>query len=120
LQLAAAASSPVVNLFPPDTMARVYRHSSGIPRLINTLCENALITAFARQSPSVTPDVIDEVATDFRLSVSHPPRPGAQEQEGNEVWQAVKTLLQLHDHLQSVRMQEDDGTIPITPRSQRI
>ena len=30
-------------------MAEIYRHSQGIPRLINTICENALITAYARQ-----------------------------------------------------------------------
>ena len=125
LQLSAAANSPATSLFPAETMARVFRHTSGIPRLINTVCENALITAFARQSPEVTPDVIDEVAMDFRLNISQPPKPGlAAEPEGNEMWQAVKTLLELHDHLQTVRMQDpdrdDDGTIEISPRSHPI
>ncbi len=48
LQLAGATSN-VTTLFPSETIAKVYRHSRGIPRLINTVCENALITAFARQ-----------------------------------------------------------------------
>src|SRR5450755_3056799 len=68
LQLAGATSN-VTTLFPSDTIAKVYRHSRGIPRLINTVCENALITAFARQTPLVEPDVVDEVAADFRLGV---------------------------------------------------
>jgi len=123
LQLS-AANSHAETIFPAETMARVFRHSSGIPRLINTVCENALITAFARQSPEVTPDVIDEVAIDFRLNVSHPPKVSNAEPEGNEMWQAVKTLLELHDHLQTVRMQnpdpDDDGPMSISPRNQRI
>src|SRR6266571_8274355 len=60
LQLAVTNSHAAV-IFPTETMARVYSHSRGIPRLINTVCENALITAYARQARCVTPDIIDEV-----------------------------------------------------------
>jgi general secretion pathway protein A len=116
LQLA-GASAQSSTLFPPDTMARVFRHSSGIPRLINTVCENALITAFARQSQVVTPDIIDEVASDFRLSITHTPK--AIEENNSEVWQAVKTLLQLHDQLQGPR-REEDVSLTLSPRRQRV
>jgi general secretion pathway protein A len=67
LQLAGATSS-TGDLFPEETIAEVYRHSRGIPRVINTLCENALIGAYARQLRSVPPDIIDEVTADFRLN----------------------------------------------------
>jgi general secretion pathway protein A len=67
LQLAGANSS-TGDLFPEETIAEVYRHSRGIPRVINTLCENALIGAYARQLRSVPPDIIDEVTADFRLN----------------------------------------------------
>ena len=116
LQLA-GASAQSSTLFPPDTMARVFRHSSGIPRLINTVCENALITAFARQSQVVTPDIIDEVASDFRLSITHTPK--AIEENNSEVWQAVKTLLQLHDQLQGAR-REEDVSLAVSQRRQRV
>jgi general secretion pathway protein A len=116
LQLAGASSNNT-QLFPPETMARVYRHSSGIPRLINTVCENALITAFARQSQTVSPDIIDEVAADFRLSVVHAPK--SAEENNSEVWQAVKTLLQLHDQLQGTR-REDEHSLAIGLRRQRV
>jgi len=85
-------------------MARVYSHSRGIPRLINTVCENALITAYARQARCVTPDIIDEVAADFRLGAV--PRARIEQAENNEVRQAVKTLLQVHDQLQAMRRNE--------------
>ncbi len=74
LQLA-GATSEACDLFAEETIERVYRHSRGVARLINTVCENALITAFARQLASVPPDIIDEVAYDLRLSVTSPARP---------------------------------------------
>jgi general secretion pathway protein A len=117
LQLAGANSHTAL-LFPPETIARVYRHSSGIPRLINTVCENALITAFARQSHTVGTDIVDEVAADFRLSVVHAPQSLADE-NNSEVWQAVKTLLQLHDQLQGTR-REEDRSLTIGHRRQRV
>ncbi len=132
LQLA-GASSNVTTLFPSNTIAKVYRHSRGIPRLINTICENALITAFARQAPIVEPEVIDEVAADFRLGMvrrnagngnglaenqSAPAgKPIAESSE--EVWQAVKTLLQLHDYLQNVKSSEAEAPLEVGPESRR-
>ena len=44
LQLA-GVNSHAGTLFPTETIVKVHRHSRGIPRLINTVCENALITA---------------------------------------------------------------------------
>lgn len=105
LQLAGSASPSTV--FPDDTIAEVHRHSRGIPRLINTVCENALITAYARQAPSVMPDVIEDVAGDFRLNLVHTPQ--AEPDKGNgdgDILQAVKTLLELRDYLQ--KMQSSD------------
>lgn len=48
LQLVGANSHTEI-LFPPKTIAAVYRHSRGIPRLINTICESALISAYAKR-----------------------------------------------------------------------
>ena len=57
-------------LFPEDTLTLIARYSGGIPRVINNICENGLISSFARQKKSVTPDVIEEVAADLRLHVN--------------------------------------------------
>jgi type II secretory pathway predicted ATPase ExeA len=67
-------------LFSEATIAAVYRHSRGLPRLINTICENALIAAYARRLPAVPPEVIEDVAKEFRLDVVGPPeaeKPGS-------------------------------------------
>ena len=72
-------------------MRAVYRHSRGFPRLINTICENALITAYARQMQSVTPDIIDDVAKEFRLDVVHSSAADtAGGQNGMDVQRAIK------------------------------
>jgi general secretion pathway protein A len=104
LQLAGANSS-AAPLFPAETIVRVHRHSRGIPRLINTVCENALITAYARQARSVTPDIIEDIATDFRLGVVHQPKAEAANgnNEEGDARRAAKTLLLLHDYLQKLQ-----------------
>ena len=65
----ASTGAETSKLFPEESVSAVFRHSRGCPRLINTLCENALITAYARQMHTITPGIIDDVAKDFRLDV---------------------------------------------------
>lgn len=60
-------------IFSPDAVQAVYRYSHGTPRLINTICENALISAFARQTPTVSPELIHAIAKEFRLDHMPPP-----------------------------------------------
>jgi general secretion pathway protein A len=108
LQLAGANSDSAI--FPPETIVRVHRHSRGIPRLINTVCENALITGYARQARSVTPDIIEDIASDFRLGVVHQPKvetASANDEEG-DARRAAKTLLLLHDYLQKLQSSQGE------------
>ena len=63
----AGADLEGARIFPADSVATVYGHSHGLPRLINTICENALIASYARQEHSVTPEIINDVAREFRL-----------------------------------------------------
>jgi type II secretory pathway predicted ATPase ExeA len=40
-------------IFSPDVTPLVFRYTAGIPRLTNTLCDTALLAAFAQDKPSV-------------------------------------------------------------------
>ena len=71
-RLQIAGNTNPAELFPMETIVELYRHSHGYPRLVNTLCENALINGYARQFKSIPAEVIEEIATDFRLNVLHP------------------------------------------------
>lgn len=61
-------------IFSQEAMLSVYAYSRGLPRLINNICENALIGAYARQSSTVTPRIIEDVAHEFRLEPAFVPQ----------------------------------------------
>jgi general secretion pathway protein A len=111
LELAGAdpKSDPI---FPTETIADVFRHSRGIPRLINTICENALITGYARQARHITPQIINGVAADFRMGLVHtPPKP---KQGSPELLEAVQTLLDLHEYLVGMRTKEQELPLAVS------
>jgi general secretion pathway protein A len=108
----AGANSSVWTIFPEETLAEVYRHSRGLPRLINSICENALIGGYARQLKSITPDIIGEVAADLRLNLVRTPRtPEIAINDGAELWQAIKTLLQTHKQLNGMRSGDAESLV---------
>jgi general secretion pathway protein A len=45
----------------------VHRRARGIPRIINLICEHALISAFVEHSKTVSEKIVEEVARDFDL-----------------------------------------------------
>src|SRR5258708_5330625 len=106
LQLAGCAHPAV--LFPPETIAAVYQHSQGLPRLINTVCENALIAAYAKQMRSVSPEIIDDIAADFRLGIQTPALDGTNTFNEVDARKAAQTLLELYSHLQAEQKREEE------------
>jgi general secretion pathway protein A len=100
----AGANSHAACLFPDAAAEAVFRHSGGIPRLINTICENALISGYARRAQAVSPDMVAEVSSELRLGIMHPAK--AQHVDSTpaqEIWQAARTLLELHEILRSTK-----------------
>lgn len=99
LQLA-GASSGAACLFPDETIARIHHFSRGIPRLINTISDNALITAFARQLASVPVGIIDEIADELRLDVGRSRNVSVfQTTKGaNQTLSVGQSLLELRHH----------------------
>lgn len=95
----AGADSQAALIFSPATVHAVFGYSQGIPRLINTICENALISAYARQSRIVGEDIIDEVAQDLRLGgTCESPTAGAELDKRQE--NLAQSLLDLAALLQ--------------------
>ena len=99
-RLQIAGSKRDNTLFPPETVARVFEHSRGIPRLINTICDNALISAYARKLQSVSPELIENSAADLRLGVvQHPPEELLTDVDASLAQRASKTLLEIFSYL---------------------
>ncbi len=61
------AGSQAFTLFPPETVEAVYRYSHGIPRLVNSICDQALAAACLRKIRVIPAEVIKSVASHFRL-----------------------------------------------------
>jgi general secretion pathway protein A len=55
-------------LFTADAIKEVASRSRGIPRLINIICDNALLIAYATSVKKISADIIREVANDLRLN----------------------------------------------------
>jgi general secretion pathway protein A len=55
------------SIFPMEAIEAVHFYSSGFPRLINNICENALIAAYAKQVSCVSPQIIEDVAGELRI-----------------------------------------------------
>jgi hypothetical protein len=54
-------------IFPHESLDLVHRYSRGIPRIINLICEHALIVAYVEQSQHVTPAIVEGVAVELEL-----------------------------------------------------
>jgi general secretion pathway protein A len=54
-------------VIPPKLLEQIHYRAQGIPRLINAICDNLLLTAFAMESRVATLEMLDEVTADMRL-----------------------------------------------------
>jgi type II secretory pathway predicted ATPase ExeA len=50
-----------------ELIDEIHLRSQGIPRLINAICDNLLLTSFAMESRTATLEMLDEVTSDMRL-----------------------------------------------------
>jgi general secretion pathway protein A len=65
-RLRIAGASPV-QVFTREAVLAIYQGSGGVPRVINVICENALISGFASQTKPISRAIVSEVLRDFDL-----------------------------------------------------
>jgi general secretion pathway protein A len=104
-RLRIAGAPAAGEIFSGPAIEAVFLHSRGIPRLINTICENALLAGYAKHAATITSEIIDGVARDLRLGVValEPNYTGirlTEELEQRELLLAVKTLLEVRERVQ--------------------
>jgi general secretion pathway protein A len=66
-RLERAGAQPEPPVFSDEALERIFEYSRGIPRIINNLCENSMVSAFASEQRPVTAQMVTDVAADFRL-----------------------------------------------------
>jgi general secretion pathway protein A len=106
------AGSSGQQIFEPNALVSIHRFASGIPRVINLLCEHCLVSSFVDQQKVITADIVDAVARDFDLSDNtasaamaiSPQNPSL---EKFDLVEALKTLATLAD-----RLRQSDQDLP--------
>ncbi len=58
--------------FSVDTLRTIHQYSRGCPRLINIICENTLISAYAAGTCHSSVQLVEEACDDLRISVDLP------------------------------------------------
>lgn len=61
------AGGDPVTVFTKDAIVLIHKVSGGIPRTISVVCDNAMLAAFSAAVKPIGPDIVQEVARDFRL-----------------------------------------------------
>ncbi len=54
-------------VFPPELLSEIHYRTQGIPRVINAVCDNVMLTAFASETKVATMEYLEEVTSDLRL-----------------------------------------------------
>jgi general secretion pathway protein A len=73
-RLTIAGGGAVVS-FAPKALDLVHRYTSGIPRLINLLCDRSLLGGYSARVARITPEIVSAAATSLELTA--PRRPAA-------------------------------------------
>jgi type II secretory pathway predicted ATPase ExeA len=69
-------------LFAPDTFTEIYRYCGGVPRLINTLCDTAMMATATADRDTVTRADVDSAVAELQwVDFAHRPRAHTTETE---------------------------------------
>lgn len=83
-------------IFHPESIALIHRYSGGIVRLINVVCEKALLSAFCDGEKNVTAQHIEQAARELELRQTPPLRPASLDSGFAQT--GANPGLQMHDY----------------------
>ena len=83
------AGSDGRQIFAPEAIEAAHRYSEGIPRVINILCEDSLISAFADHKPVVSRRMVEAVAHELELDLYPPTAPPPAERTWESVFESA-------------------------------
>jgi general secretion pathway protein A len=102
LKTAGASGEPI---FSSRSMDTVHLYSMGIPRVVNLLCEHALVNSFVDQQRPIQPQVIEDIAREFQLDEIEPVAPaGGASRPDNDVYNSEAFLQNLGEALSRFRV----------------
>jgi type II secretory pathway predicted ATPase ExeA len=100
LRIAGATGDPI---FSKEAVETIHLYSMGIPRVVNLLCEHALVNSFVEQKRVVSGKVIEEVAREFQLDEVEPVAPAGSTRPDADVYNSESFLQNLGEELSRLR-----------------
>ena len=88
------AGSDNRQIFTPAALDALHFYSEGIPRVINILCEDSLIDAFADHKPLVSKEIVDAMAHELELDIYPPTAPPSLEPQAPRAPRPVRVMPQ--------------------------
>lgn len=61
-----------VPVFASTALPKIFQYTQGVPRLINGLCDQALLTGYVNEARTIGPEIIDEVASELPSLMQEP------------------------------------------------
>ncbi len=98
---AAANGQPI---FSPAAREAIHRYSQGVPRVVNLLCEHALINAYVEQQRPIQPKIVEDVAREFQLDVVEPTATAEGLRTSAELYNSEAFIQNLGDVLSRFRI----------------
>jgi type II secretory pathway predicted ATPase ExeA len=91
-------------IFSPEAMDTVHMYSLGIPRVVNLLCEHALINTYVEQERVVSPKIVEDIAREFQLDEIEPIPPPGSSRIDNDVYNSETFVQNLGEALSRFRV----------------
>jgi general secretion pathway protein A len=107
LKIAGASGEPI---FTPKAVETIYFYSLGIPRVVNLLCEHALINSYADHQKSVSPEVIEAIAREFHLDEVEPSTGTNRPRVDGDVYTSEAFIQNLGEALSRFRLDPPTAT----------
>jgi type II secretory pathway predicted ATPase ExeA len=103
LKMAGSNGAPI---FATEALETIYRYSKGIPRVINLLCEHAMISGFVDQVRPIPAETIDNIAREFELDELSPTMEAQAVTSGENVSliEALKVLSNVGEKLRQLEV----------------
>jgi len=90
LHIAGANGDPI---FATEAVEIIHQYARGVPRVINVICDHALINAFALRQKPVSALLINEVAREFELDLIAPIAQAPDGFRAGDAEAAIETML---------------------------
>ena len=106
----AGANTSDQPIFSPAADDTVHLYSLGIPRVVNLLCEHALVNAYVEHQRPIQPKIIEDIAREFQLDEVEPTASPEDLRTSAELYNSEAFIQNLGEALSRFRLNPHNPT----------